>query len=299
MVGDTQNAFEIANSTGLPGAEGTAPAAPPTPPPAAAGAPATSPEQLVEIKWNGKTEKVPLAQAIELAQKGYDYTQKMQDLARQREGFGAERQRYEAAIQEVRTFLQDKARVRQYLQELEGGAASGTSAAAGAPEETVITQAELEARIQRAREEMAGMLRTEQETLRMQIQTETLAGQYARELDGFIDGLKKSVPELRAIPRVEALLKQDVRAMGPKNLEEAKQMMRNVAQEHARSVRDFLAAERKGTTEPGAPNPLANGIEPKGGGQVLPPAPAQKFKSMKDPDFRAAVLHDIQFGPGR
>lgn len=290
--GQTANAFEIASTTGLPG-QSPAPAASPAAPPASA-TPGGG-DQLVEIKWNGKTEKVPLATAIELAQKGYDYTQKMQALAKDREAFGGERQRYENAIAEVRTFLQDPQRVEAYLQEMRRQRGVATPGAAAADPDTPISQAELEQRLRAAREEFAGFTKDQLAELRQTIQVETLAGQYATEIGSYVEGLKKQFPELQAIPRLDRILKDEVRAMGPKNMEEAKSMMLAVAQEHARNVQNFLMEKRKeGGGTPGAGSPLANGIEPKGGSAALPPSVQQKFKGFSDPAFREAVIADIQ-----
>lgn len=299
MAGEIQNAFETATSTGLPGSTGPvgetpAPAVSPSAPAASAA------EQLVEIKWNGKTEKVPYSQAIELAQKGYDYTQKMQDLARQREAFGGERDRYEKAIAEVRAFLQDKQRMRQYMAQLEGGGASASPAATPDPD-AVVTAQDLEARLKAAKEELEGLTQRQIIETRQQLEVERLASAYANDLSTHIEGLKKLHPELRAIPKVDLLLKQEVREMRPRNLDEAKAMMKDVAQEQARQVRAYLDTERKTSAgAPAAASPLANGIEPRGGGQALPPAIARKFKGLDDPEFKAAVLQDIMgTGQGR
>jgi hypothetical protein len=46
-----------------------------------------TPEELEEITWNGETKKVPKSELKELAQKGFDYTQKTQSLAAERKAF--------------------------------------------------------------------------------------------------------------------------------------------------------------------------------------------------------------------
>jgi hypothetical protein len=229
-----------------------------------------SAEQLVSIKWNGREERIPYSRALELAQKGYDYTQKMQQLAREREEFGSTRQRYDQAFSEVRSFLQDKTKVREYLQRLEGSAnAAGRQAAITGDEDDVVTA---------------------------QMSTDQLAGQYTQDLNAHIGGLKKMMPELRAIPRIDQILKDDVRAMGPQNIQEAKEMMVEVAKQHQKQMQQFLMEQRK--TEGGAQggaNPLKNGIEPAGGAPPLPTRGADgKFEGgIKNPAFKQSIIAEL------
>lgn len=285
------NSFEAAQQ----GAVGGQPAGGETPQATPGGATPGQAEEQFEIKWNGQVVKVPRSQMGEFAQKGYDYTQKMQALAKDREAFQSERQRYEQAIAEVKAFLEDDARVGQYYQELlksRGKKASGPSATQADPE-GFISQAELESHLQRAREELLGKTQQEIAQMRQQLQIEAMAGQYNAELTSHIQALKTQIPELRAIPKVEQILKEDVRQMRPRTIEEAKEMLVNVAQQHARDVRQYLDEQRK--TEgagAGASGALANGIEPRGGSGPLPTASAQKFKGFNDPAFKQAILDD-------
>lgn len=48
-------------------------------------APAPAVEQTIDIERNGQVEKIPMSKVRELASMGYDYTQKTQDVARQRD----------------------------------------------------------------------------------------------------------------------------------------------------------------------------------------------------------------------
>jgi hypothetical protein len=52
----------------------------------------TQPEEFEDLVWNGQTKRVTKTELRELAQKGFDYTQKTQELAEQRRTIEAERQ---------------------------------------------------------------------------------------------------------------------------------------------------------------------------------------------------------------
>ena len=53
-----------------------------------------TPEEFT-IRWNGEERKLSKAELIEQAQKGFDYTQKTQEVAEQRKAHEAERQAFE------------------------------------------------------------------------------------------------------------------------------------------------------------------------------------------------------------
>lgn len=272
-------------SEGIPGDSGTASSSQPG-----------SSEQSWDLKWNGKVEKVPHSRALELAQKGFDYTQKMQALAREREAFGTERQRYDQALAEVRGFLNDPRRMREYLTKLEAasGQATAEAAASGDPDD-VVTARQLRQQLEEARTQLAGMTQQQMLDLKAQIQVDTLAGQYSNEFGLHINGLKQQFPELRTIPRVDSLLKDEVKAMGPRDIHEAKSMMVEVAKQYAQNVRSFVMEQRKESGGQGAA-PLRNGIEPPGGGTVLPPGVQNRIfkKGVMDPGFKQDVLAELQ-----
>jgi vacuolar-type H+-ATPase subunit I/STV1 len=54
--------------------------------------PEDEPEEFEDLVWNGQTKRVTKTELRELAQKGFDYTQKTQELAEQRRTIEAERQ---------------------------------------------------------------------------------------------------------------------------------------------------------------------------------------------------------------
>ena len=269
-----------------------------TPAPAASPTQGSTPgtDQTVEIKWNGRTERVPLSKAVELAQKGYDYTQKMQQLAREREEFGSQRERYtqyETAMRELREFLGDPSRVEAYLQELRRRSGGGGASQPPADPDEVLTHAELQKRLEAARAELQGYTQQQLAEMRTQIEVETLAGQYTQELDSQIKALTQKMPELKAIPKIEWILKEDVRLMGPRSIAEAKQMMVDVAQGHAERVRQFTRGQAQAQPQPSTSPALTKGIEPRGGGVPAPPANPLKFKSFNDPAFKDVVMREL------
>ena len=257
-----------------------------------------SPEQTWSLKWNGREQKVPHSQALEYAQKGYDYTQKMQALAKEREEFNSTRQRYDQAFSEVRSFLQDRQRVREYLQRLEGTTQQAVNQAvqSGDPEDVVSAQM-LAQKLQEAKQEFQGFAQQQIQELRHQMSTEQLAAQFSAELDSHVNGLKKAYPELRVIPRLSQILKDEVRAMGPQSIQEAKDMMTEVAKAQQKQLQEFLLESRKGSAGGGSPapaNPLRNGIEPAGGAPPLPPQPSEKYEGgIKNPAFKQSIIAEL------
>lgn len=252
-------------------------------------------EQMVDIKWNGKVEKIPYSRALELAQKGFDYTQKMQQLAREREDFGSTRQRYDQAFSEVRSFLQDKAKVREYLQKLEGNAQGAAMQAqhSGDPDD-IVTAQQFQQRLAEAQREFQGFAQDQISQLRTQMATEQLAGQFTQDLNNHINGLKRAMPELGAIPRIAQILKEDVKAMGPQSIAEAKEMMVEVAKQHQASIQKHFLEQRKQSGGGAGTNPLKNGIEPAGGAPPVPVQNTDKYSGgIKNPAFKQSIVAEL------
>lgn len=256
------------------------------------GQPTSAAEQrMFELKWQGKTQRVPEPRAIELAQMGFDYTQKMQDLARQREqvqNWATEKQQYEAAIQEVRQFLSDRNRLRQYVQQMEGQHAEGAD-----DPNALLTQQQVQQMLAQQAQQLQGMTAQQMQALQMKMQVDQLADRYTQDFDNHIRNLKEQMPTLKGIPKIDKLIKDDVAAMRPRGPDEAKQFMVEVARNYAEQARQYFLNERK--TEGTAPNPaLQRGIEPPGGAGPMPPAqPAFKGK-MGDAAFKNLVMQDME-----
>jgi hypothetical protein len=269
-----------------------APAATSAPVEAPASTPAAAPavpttQDFLEIKWNNRQERLPLDKAREYAQKGYDYTQKMQDLARQRQEFESQRSQYDQALNEVRTFLGDPTRVEQYLQQLKQQAGTTNQPVT---EDELITAQQLQQREQAMQQQMLGYTQQQIAQMRAQFEVDQLASRYTQDLDSHIAGLTSQLPELKAIPRIQQILKEEVGSMGPRNIEEAKAFMVDVARQHAQQIKDYVLEQRKQAESAGAP--LARGIEPPAGSAPMPPA-AGRYKSISDPGFKQDLLNDF------
>ena len=260
--------------------------APSTPTAAPTSAPAPSGDFL-EIKWNNRVERLPRDKAVEFAQKGYDYTQKMQDLARQRQEFDAQRSQYDQALNEVRSFLGDPTRLEQYLQQLKQQAGTTHQPVT---EDELITAQQLQQREQQWQQQMMGYTQQQLAQMRAQFEVDQLASRYTQDLDSHIGNLTQQMPELRTIPRLHQILKEEVGAMGPRNLEEAKAFMVDLARQHSQQIKDFILEQRKQADSASAP--LSRGIEPPAGSAPMPPAAGQ-FKKLSDPGFKQSVVDDF------
>jgi ABC-type transporter Mla subunit MlaD len=219
---------------------------------------------------------------------GYDYTTKMQELARDREAarsWEGQRQQYDSAIQEIRTFLQDKARVEQYLRE-----AFDRQSADG--EQAPLTQADVQRMLAQQRQELIGMTQQQMAQVQAQQQIDGLAQNYSQQFDSHIRQLADTMPELKSIPRLSKLLKEEVGEMAPRNPEEAKAMMTELARQWQGQIKSQQLESRKqqGTM----PNPaLARGIEPPGGQGPMPPAQPNYKGKITDQAFKDLVMSDI------
>lgn len=75
----------------------------------------TKAEQLLELERYGIKHKVPLSEAVKLAQQGYDYTQKTQDLAIERKQHDAKVQEFTASFEKQRQELQSTINEKEQL----------------------------------------------------------------------------------------------------------------------------------------------------------------------------------------
>jgi hypothetical protein len=64
-------------------------------------------EETLELTWNGETKALKKSEVVELAQKGYDYTTKTQQLAEQRKTLEAQAQQFQHQVA-IQTQLADK-----------------------------------------------------------------------------------------------------------------------------------------------------------------------------------------------
>lgn len=76
-------------------------------------------EELIAIRHNGEDHKLKRSEVVELAQKGYDYTRKTQEVAEQRKAFEAERQAFETQRQFNQQYLHQVGAFNHLSQQLQ------------------------------------------------------------------------------------------------------------------------------------------------------------------------------------
>lgn len=272
-----------ASTPGTPAspAGSAAPVSAPESAPSTTGTPATPSQDLFDVTINGKTERV----ALDELRKGYsrhsDYTRKTQELAERERLYQTQLSQYEAALQEVKNFLEDKERLKAYYDQLAGEAANA-AAQSGEP----VTQQTIQQLM--AQQQQAYQYQLQQ--LSHQMQVNQLQADYTPKVEAKIQALKGQYPELNS-PRTERLLRMEVLQRQPGSLDEALSALDQVAAEIAGDLGNVLKSR---AAQGGAPasNPLTNGIEPRGGSGPMPPA-QPNFKSVRDPGLRELVMQDL------
>jgi DNA repair exonuclease SbcCD ATPase subunit len=264
----------VADATATPTPETAAPIETPAAP------------QLYEVKVDGKVMKVPLDEALRGYSRTAKFTQEMQQLARERQQWQGELQRYQEAVREVQQFLQDRKRLGEYYRRLQGDTPEPEQPSPDDP----VTLQQLQAQLKQALQmrDQAWSQQVQQEI--QQLKLDQLSSNYQNDFDAHISGLLTQHPELRRIPRVERLLKQEAAERGPQDPETAKALLSELAQEWAAQQSTFQTADDKrraaGTSQ------LKNGIEPPGGTAPATPGQTQVYKSLAD--ARGDVMKDLE-----
>ena len=256
---------------------------------------ATTPEQgqtapptqaeLYELRHNGRTHQLDRAKMVALAQQGFDYTQKSQGLSEREKTYQARISQYENALSEVKQFLTDKAKVTAYLSQLSAGTAEPNDVLTAEQ-----TQGMLQRMSQQQREEFAQALRQ----MREEVQVNTMSADYSRTLNAHVGGLLQNYPELRSIPGVDRKLKAEVAEHRPRSVEEAAELLTQVAASWSHGIRGHFEEQKK--AEAARSQGLSRGIEPPGGGGAPPPLGelTKPVKSFLDSNWRNQILHDFE-----
>lgn len=236
-----------------------------------------SPEQLYEVKVNGKSLKVGLQELLNGYSRHSDYTRRTQELSQRERGWTNRLSQYEKAIQETRALLSDRARLSQILQQL--GPANGEDA------DELLTRSQMDQEFQRRLEAWEQQQAQKAQAAQYQAEVESLKTSYMGELRGVYDKMAEQFPMLGKLPLFNEL-RLRVGAHEPQSLADAKALL-------ADEIR--MVAKEMGWT-PGAPPMGMNrppSIEPPGGAGIMP-AEGQKFRSVRDPELKNAVLADIE-----
>lgn len=248
--------------------------------------PQSTPEStLYDVTADGQTLKVPLDELIRGYQRHSAFTRKTQeysDFRREADEFRRQAEEringLQGMLQQVAQQMRDKQAVREYLQELEGGA------------QQPQTQQELAtaAQLQQAMQELARRNDTTVAQLKQSLEIEKQANAYRTQIDGFVGQLVQKHPELKAIPNADKLLKQAAAEARVGTLDDALSVMAEEARQMAAHIKAFVDYQRK-QAAPKTPTP----IPPSGGTPVAPPA-AEVFRSVSDPRLKELAIRDLE-----
>lgn len=261
------------------------------------GAPPTSAAEAVRVlKWRGKEVSVPESKVTDLAQMGYDYHQKLQAHAQERQTWEQREAEYQRALQEVDGFLSDRNRLTAYLRKMEEqggkqGAAAG--AAADAMEEGAqagMTPQQVERLVQERVAQAVEASRRQVVGLQQRLEVKEMAQGYRQELLSHIKGLTQEMPELQGIRDVADVLMYKTSLTRPQNIDAARETITNLAREYAAGMREYHTNSLK---TGGAGAPPVRGIEPPGGAAAMPPAPPGYKGKITDPAFKNLITEDL------
>lgn len=228
-------------------------------------------DDLFDVKINGKTFRVPREEVIAGYQRQQDYTRKAMQLAeerRQLEAIQREHAQFRGEREQIRAFLQNREALTEYLRQLQGYDSPDQPVTAGQLQQMVERQA-----LQRQRE-------TEEHFARMsnELEVKQTAADYTRQIDSTIAAALEQYPELKAVRRIEKILKEEVAERQPANISEALQLFGVVAKEQADGLRSFADQEKKRAAAATA-KLSKSGIEPPGGTGVTKATPSFKLGS--------------------
>lgn len=250
-----------------------------TPAPAAAGA-----DQFYEVTINGQSQRVPLNELLKGYSRQSDYTRKTQELAERERVYQSQMQQYEAAFGELKDFLEDRDRLGQYYQALMQEAQAQQTLQ---DPNAYLTTQDAQMLLQQQMAQFAQQQQAQLQQVQHDFQVNQLTQQYTPQVDTKIAELKQRFPALNS-PRTERMLRMEVLSRRPQSLEQANQLLEQVATEIHGDISNIFK-----TQGPPAPNPqLTNGIEPRGG-QGPMPTPQGNFRSVKDPGLRAQIMQDL------
>jgi hypothetical protein len=237
-----------------------------------------TPEQLYEVKHRGKTLKVGLQELLNGYSRHAEITQRSQEFSGREKEWTSRLGQYERAIQELRGVLTDRQRLAQILQQL--------PAQDGSDGDEILTRAQVEAMRQKWFEDFGQQQEQKQAAAQYQAQVSNLKGQFLGELKGVYDSMAKQYPLLSKLPLFNEL-RLKVGTYEPQSIADAKALLANEIRELAKE-NGWAAGGQQSAGTVGV-----QGIEPPGGGGLMPPE-GQKYTSLKDPGLKSSVVADIE-----
>lgn len=258
------------------GASGTA---------AAAAAASLADDAQIEYKVDGQTYRKTWGEVIRTqAMLPGKFTQEMQELAKRRTAFEAERAGVETQAASVRkaqeamqAIVSDPARLAALYMAVQANR-SGQSGQGGPPQPQFDPNA--------VRQQILAEANASVESRMTAFRNEQAAANLERELGTFTGGLLAGKPELTAIRGIEDLVYGQVAQMGPQSVAQAKEYTKHVIEEYAKTIGQIVTDSSKRNAE--SKRKVITGIEPKGGAAQAPQA--RKYGGLDDPNREKDML---------
>jgi hypothetical protein len=232
-------------------------------------------DALVSVKVDGQDKLLPWREARSGVMFQSAFTKRTQELADQRKQFESERTQILSRQQEYDTRL---TQLQQVLSNPQSLAAlymhvAGNQQQPQQPQP--LTTEYLPKLEQNFEQKMAQSL----EKMRTQFSQERQAERYEQEMDSFLGGVLQQHPALRVVDGIADVIYDRVAKLGPKSIEEAKELARTMAEGMSRAQREALDNQAKADAL--AKARAENGIEPRGGMPVFQkPASVNKLEDM-------------------
>lgn len=267
------------------------------------------PLSQVEIKHRGKTVVIDDPEDLKaLAQKGFDYTAKTQELAEAKRQLEAREQTWLQREQQVVEFLADKARVAAYLQQSTGQLQAQPQAQpVGQSPDDLLTVGQVQQLL--AQQEQRLSQAVQQETSRVREQMPQVAElvqvrqAWAQDVDQHLASLQKKYPELQAVDDYPMAMKtrmRDYLQANPgqvSNLETAKAIIHDWSKAQAQKIRGLIDSQTKSTLARQA-STAKPAILPPGGATTTQSGADTSGMRIGDPRLTAIVAAALQGAKG-
>jgi hypothetical protein len=279
-------------------------AAEPSAPEQAAPEPVTAPtpaeiRREMELKWKGQSVRLPEDEVVSLAQKGYDYSQKTAELAREREMIVSQRAQLDQQAAELRQVLSDPQQLRQLVQ----------WAAEQQPDaldpNLAVTAQQAQQMIQQNLGQMQRQVQSEIKRAQLELETNRLEQEFSGSINQHLKQTLDKYPVLQDVEGMESLLRREALAYQQTKLAanpgtevtlpEVLDVMARAAQRQAQKIesrfQNMLKANavRQSTV-------VRNGID--AGGSAPAPVPAPSFKLFSK-ELRQLAMQDVAASASR
>jgi hypothetical protein len=283
-------------------------AAPPAPAPPSAQSPDSTPappsdtppaSEEWEIKWNGQNLKVTREQAIRLAQQGFDYTQKTQQIAEERRASEQREAQYQAQLSQLAQALRNPDFVRKHYETLLQESGQSLD-----PNE-VPTMAQMQQALRAESDRIKAEAKAETEKVvaaaTARLESMRMESDYTHEAEQTLGQVIEKHDILKTIDDVEDLLRKDAwRAIVAKQKVDpdyapSKEDVRKAIIDSAKTRAEKLESKIKDHEKMAVARQAkltTHGTEPPGGKPVAPVS-TQKYR-LGSKDLTKAAIEDIE-----